>query len=498
MKPSSLSLERLEPRHALSSPQIMSPAIFRTKEDKPTSAVVRITDRSCDQITVRLEVSSGALTHSTNNKVATSTNDRTIAAQGSKRDVNNLLKSVQYHPEKDSNKTETMMITASDGKKTSTKSVKIRIKPVNDAPTIEASQFASMDGANLKDASMSVADPDSKQIRVSITTQNGTLNSKDPLATNLGNGLVLKGSPSEINRFLSNPKSIELQPADRMDFAINIRATDGWIGTTKTIAVSQKESLEEHATKQVESRLQGKDPTSSKNIFSLMDHNSAKYERNPQGWAQDLDLSPISPWNSAGANRLAGTLVSPKHIVYATHYQMPIGAKIRFVTGNNQVVERTLTGKISPSVIQNTYFPDITVGVLDSDVPEAIGFAKILPTNWQQHLNPNGFRVPCLALDQEEKALVSDLFHLSRSAVFTYPNRQKSREFSESIVAGDSGNPAFMVVDKQLVLITIWTFGDAGSGTFITNQKDEINRAMAELGGGYQLQEIDLGGFRKI
>ena len=63
---------------------------------------------------------------------------------------------------------------------------------------------------------------------------------------------------------------------------------------------------------------------------------------------------------------------------------------------------------------------------------------------------------------------------------------------------GDSGNPMFIIINNQPVLLTVWTTGVSGSGTSVTAFKDDINYMMNSLGGGYQLDEIDLSGFTKL
>ncbi|WAQ94057.1 hypothetical protein MAR_006528, partial [Mya arenaria] len=56
-----------------------------------------------------------------------------------------------------------------------------------------------------------------------------------------------------------------------------------------------------------------------KKIFTLQDHGHKRYVRNPHCWAYPLDLTCISPWNSNQGNRKAGTLITPRHAVWAKH-----------------------------------------------------------------------------------------------------------------------------------------------------------------------------------
>jgi hypothetical protein len=84
---------------------------------------------------------------------------------------------------------------------------------------------------------------------------------------------------------------------------------------------------------------------------------------------------------------------------------------------------------------------------------------------------------------------------MTGSTNFWIPTKPDRFAFYETIIDGDSGNPAFLIIDDELVIITVWTFAGAGAGTSIAYHKDAINTMMATLGGGYSLTEIDLSGF---
>jgi hypothetical protein len=252
-------------------------------------------------------------------------------------------------------------------------------------------------------------------------------------------------------------------------------------------------SLSKMCSDAIDVRIVDKVASFSKPIFSTQNHNSGIYVRNTGCWASGIDLTCISPWNSTDSVNRAGTLISPRHILFAAHYQINNGATIRFVDNNNNIITRTMVNKLThPNY--TPYQPDLTIGVLNSDVPSSIKFVKILPQNWTNYL-PNlsyNYVVPCLVLDQEEKALISDLINLSSVANFSIPRNPKRYEFFENIVAGDSGNPAFLIINGELVLVTVWTYGGSGAGTHIAYYKDDINTMMIALGGGYTLTEISL------
>ncbi|XP_033753723.1 uncharacterized protein LOC117337050 [Pecten maximus] len=251
------------------------------------------------------------------------------------------------------------------------------------------------------------------------------------------------------------------------------------------------------------SEMAGITANASKPIFSKQDHTHKIYQRNPDCWAYDLDLTPISPWNSYGKTRKAGTLLSPRHAVWARHYSIRVNSTLRFVDRHNNVVDRTVikTRALYTNTSAHQSFlhgHDMVVGLLDSDVPASISFAKVLPRNFtvlRPHMEM--VRLPVFSTDFEEKALVADFSYMSGNmASLTEPITTSTRhKYYERKIVGDSGNPSFFIIDNQLLFLFVFTYGGAGSGTSIQYNFDEINSIMAHLGGGYQLTEIDLSHF---
>jgi hypothetical protein len=271
---------------------------------------------------------------------------------------------------------------------------------------------------------------------------------------------------------------------------LNFSRTSG--ATTSEFVDYAAGSLAKALSTNIDSRLSGK----QKAIYSTQNHADGIYIRNPNCILSDLDHTCISPWNSTGGNKRAGTLISPRHIIFAEHYQISTGAIVRFVTQDNVVVNKTMTNKQSLAG-GSGYETDLTIGVLDSDVPNSISFARVIPTNWADYLPSLShiYKVPAIAIDQQEKALVNELRSLSSFVYFDIPDDSTRLSFYESLIGGDSGNPSFLVDDYGLVLVTTWTYGGAGSGPNIANWIDEINAIMTSLGGGYQLTVADWSGY---
>jgi hypothetical protein len=264
------------------------------------------------------------------------------------------------------------------------------------------------------------------------------------------------------------------------------------------------------AMRAIDSRVAGTNPTNAIRIFAIKDHANTNYIRNTNCWAAGIDLTCCSPWNSDLYHKKAGTLISPRHVLFAAHYPVAVGETMHFVDSDNNAILRTLIGtKTHPDCIP--WYPDLTVGLLNADVPtNTITFTAVLPDDYQNYLGA-GEGIPALCLDQEEKALIADIGYITstnennRITAFKYPFISDRLLYSEKIISGDSGNPAFLLLDNNPVLLTVWSYEGAGWGTSVTWFKSDINQMMADLDeqyngvtNGYQLIEIDLSGFDEL
>jgi hypothetical protein len=230
----------------------------------------------------------------------------------------------------------------------------------------------------------------------------------------------------------------------------------------------------------------------TKPLYSTQDHNGAVYVRNVDCWAASLNLTACSPWNSTGQQFRAGTAISPLHTLHAWHYQIGVGATIRFVAADNTLITRTVADASVVSVGET----DIQMALLDSPLPASITPSRFLPANaWDYFPSKDTWPIQLLALDAQERALTRETFQSYKPLDWSLYAMDSALwpDLSETIVSGDSGNPIFMVIADEAVLVSHWS--TAIRGPLYHLALDSIQDAMDSLGGGQTLQTVDLSSF---
>lgn len=281
--------------------------------------------------------------------------------------------------------------------------------------------------------------------------------------------------------------------------------------TTKVRMIYPSGTIGREATDIIDSLIAGKDPGAAMPVFSTQDHANSAYVRNTQCWAYGLaqPMTCISPWNNLGQGQMAGVAITRRHVLNAAHFPFEVGTVIRFVTADNTVVERTVAGRaIHPAFHPDPPYPDLAVYTLDQDLPSSITPCEILPPDYATWLGPLGnWQPPVLALDQEENAVVMDFRVVRQSgdgtktwAEMTKPTLPAERaHFHKIVTTGDSGNPAFLVLDNRLLLLTVWSTGSLG--TFTTAHLADINSLIstadtqAGVSTGLQATAADLNAY---
>ena len=262
----------------------------------------------------------------------------------------------------------------------------------------------------------------------------------------------------------------------------------------------------------VAGKLQGKDASVDRNVYSSQDpyfNGLGKFIRNPSCWLNGVkNISCFSPAQMSGASwwQRGGTLITRRHVLFAKHFTTSVitgGTPLIFVGDDNTVIRR--------NIIQYASVPwtDVSVALLDSEVPSNIQIAKVLPVDYTDYFVADSTTpVYCVALDQQEKVIVKMstgnpgyiVSYNGQSITYKQFSVNESaaghqfQSFNETIIVGDSGNPVFFIIDNELVVTTTWWTSTAGPFISSAPVYDATNDCIEELSPnqGYALTDVDL------
>lgn len=249
----------------------------------------------------------------------------------------------------------------------------------------------------------------------------------------------------------------------------------------------------EASARAVDSRLVGKPPAAPPTeIFAINDFDHGlQFPRNPMLWCADLApyLTCFSPWNSNEHQYQGGTLITPKHALFAEHFSGRSGSntlhggdKLLFVGSSNVLYRRTL--KDTPARVPGT---DICVGTFtENDLPPDVIPAPVLPAGLKDSAFPAG--TPVIFCDKDKQAKVGELVSLNGVTIrpATGPLRAPFTKGGPAII-GDSGSPIFLVVDGRLALLAL--FFAPNGGPSVSANIEGINSL---LGRGYALDVLKI------
>lgn len=236
-------------------------------------------------------------------------------------------------------------------------------------------------------------------------------------------------------------------------------------------------------------------------------------QRNPSAWIGDMDITCVSPYNSTGKWTFAGTLITPQHFVFSSHWPKTTntfsgldGETLYWLDKTNGVHARTCT-------MARAVYKDLSVGRVDSPLPPSITPAKIISTNdwskfrgvycakqrWLQggpadmiavHFRPFQLRAVRLPFDGEEYT------NLAWWAMSDPTLRYSDLHSRTNFVGGDSGSPILLNLSGETVLALTLSSG-GGGGPNIATLADKIEETMETLGPSEykKLTRINLAGW---
>ena len=270
------------------------------------------------------------------------------------------------------------------------------------------------------------------------------------------------------------------------------------------IALAATSPIFDFATNSINQRIIGCDPAvclsrfvdypncfakASKN-FSLF---TFHFSLNQRFWLKDVDFSCVSPWNSGGGRVRAGTAISKRHVIFASHFPLAKGCRILFVGQDGEVCPCYID-----AVKEVGLKLDMSIGLLNAELTPNIHPAKILPVGFEKHLGDMR-GLPVVTFNQFEKAFLTEVSVVPTNALRSCmmcsrrPKNSDWGRFRENIVSGDSGDPAFILIGNEPILIYCLTGGGSGAGLPIHRFRNEVQATMDALCPGYKLEEFDFG-----
>ena len=213
------------------------------------------------------------------------------------------------------------------------------------------------------------------------------------------------------------------------------------------------------------------------------------FPTNEKFWLKDVDFSCVSPWTDESGVLRAGTLISKRHIIFAKHFPLWKGVRILFVDESGEACPCRVA---ATKALEKC---DVMIASLDYEVTPNIHPAKILPEDFAKHFG-DGNGLPIVTFNQKEQVFLSEVKSMTTNFLSNVPSTNATRKaLGGKIVVGDSGNPAFLLIGNEAILLYCLQTGGVGYGPLIFQYRKEIQKAMDELCPGYKLETFD---FEKV
>jgi hypothetical protein len=202
-----------------------------------------------------------------------------------------------------------------------------------------------------------------------------------------------------------------------------------------------------------------------------------------------LSATPIGISNNLAGQTLI-TMISPRHYLRARHIG-PLHTMVAFLGTNNVIYLRY-------PLEQAQAGPDTDVGILNADVPPAVGFLPVLPANYASWLPVDAF-VQGIGMDQD-MLLFGQPMALGGQFVVWNPGAEApnglSAKWNVTVRSGDSSDPEMLLINNQLVLVSHNYYPQGGpnyAGQInLINQKMHYLSTNNHAGSDYQLTQYSL------
>ena len=195
-------------------------------------------------------------------------------------------------------------------------------------------------------------------------------------------------------------------------------------------------------------------------------------------WTRKFDASGISLNN----NRTC-TLVTPQHVVMAAHYKRPVPSEVVFHDRNGKRVSRILVS------VQNVH-GDCAVGLLNQPLPANYKPYPLLTpdANYSEKLKDEFV----IVTDQKRRLFVHQVRSITNGLLSMRFDESQQIGYGKILIKGDSGNPSFVMVNNEPVLVETHNYGGGGTGPFYGNAdlQTKLRAAIESIGGSGMFKTV--------
>ena len=236
-------------------------------------------------------------------------------------------------------------------------------------------------------------------------------------------------------------------------------------------------------------------------IWSTFNTSTQSFVKNPSCWIFGIDISGlIVGCNEPGyESKKVGMMISPKHYLCLWHFKVPIGTTLYFLTNDNKVLTRTVSNFIEITGLKSIA-SDIALCLLNQELPNTIKFLKILSKDYNKFGNSvigsyifiRDQRDTADDPNNYQKANIKMITSIPEPGKILYGNPPSNPELAfinlEAGANHDSSNNVCLITpNDEIVALGL---NDTGSSFIhLSPFIDNINKAMAELGGEYSVTE---------
>jgi len=195
------------------------------------------------------------------------------------------------------------------------------------------------------------------------------------------------------------------------------------------------------------------------------------------GGVRTIDLSGV-----AFDNDRTATLIAPRHVLMSKHFGRKVGTRMVFHDRSGRPHEGfVVASRSGPN--------DIAVGQLNRPMPVRPYRVLSARADYGSLLR----RVPVVLTNRKGYVFCHEVAAITPGGWASFGPGQVPG-VAGKLVVGDSGNPGFLLINGEPILIETHTLGGFGAGPFVSDPANfaAINRLMGELGSGERLSVLEV------